>query len=78
MKNLHIGLQKKTLTTHNYVRYAEEMFEELGKPISKELWNTRADYQLNVGNHNNALRAYQIAGNAKGVDLVQQTFLAAK
>lgn len=55
------------------VYFGKEMFEKLNKPITKELWNERGDYQLSKKDFDNALEAYQKAGNVEGVNLVLQT-----
>ncbi|MEK6827973.1 MAG: hypothetical protein AABX78_01360, partial [Nanoarchaeota archaeon] len=53
----------------------EDMFKKLNRPITQNLWNKRGDYQLYIGDLDNAFEAYQKADNLKGVELVKQRAL---
>lgn len=51
------------------------MLREAGYEATKELWEKRAEFQLGFGQFENALEAYEQAGNKEGMDLVKKKLL---
>lgn len=65
-------IAKRRFITTSFPECVAEMFKKLNIPINRELWNERGDHQLELKWFDDALEAYQKAGNANGINSVLQ------